>query len=185
MRPSAAVITNVEADHLEYHGDLEGIFRAFEPFVDRVDAGGLLLICADDPGARRIADYARATGHRVLHLRLGARGRRPGHRHRRAADGVEFVGRPAARASRRPRSGRRPDRRHMALNATAALALAAELGLDLDTVVAAWAGFGGVHRRFEYHGDAAGVRVYDDYAHHPTEVAATARRPARSRATAG
>ena len=63
--------------------------------------------------------------------------------------------------------------RHMALNATAALAMAAELGLDVDTVVGAWANFGGVHRRFESHGVGGGVRVYDDYAHHPTEVAAS------------
>jgi UDP-N-acetylmuramate--alanine ligase len=62
--------------------------------------------------------------------------------------------------------------RHMALNAAAALAMASELELDIDTVIAAWAGFGGVRRRFESHGEAGGVRVYDDYAHHPTEVAA-------------
>jgi UDP-N-acetylmuramate--alanine ligase len=62
---------------------------------------------------------------------------------------------------------------HMALNATAALVIAAELGLDLDTVTQAWSRFGGVHRRFESHGEGGGVRVYDDYAHHPTEVRAT------------
>ncbi len=50
MRPFAAVITNVEADHLENHGDLEGIFRAFEQFVDRVEPGGLVLVSADDAG---------------------------------------------------------------------------------------------------------------------------------------
>jgi UDP-N-acetylmuramate--alanine ligase len=65
--------------------------------------------------------------------------------------------------------------RHMALNATAALTMAAELGLSIDTIIAAWARFQGVHRRFEYQGTAAGVRVYDDYAHHPTEVAAQLR----------
>ena len=62
--------------------------------------------------------------------------------------------------------------RHMALNAAAALAMVAELDLDIDAVIAAWAVFGGVRRRFESHGEAGGVRVYDDYAHHPTEVAA-------------
>ena len=61
----------------------------------------------------------------------------------------------------------------MALNATAALALAAELGLDVDTVAGSWAAFAGVHRRFESHGEGGGVRVYDDYAHHPTEIAAS------------
>src|SRR6478609_4894478 len=65
-RPSAAIVTNVEADHLENHGDLEGIFRAFEQFVDRVVGDGLVLACADQDGARRVAEYARSTGHRVL-----------------------------------------------------------------------------------------------------------------------
>src|SRR6185312_15814366 len=65
MRPFAAVITNVEADHLENHGDLEGIFRAFEQFVDRITSDGVLFISGDDPGAQRIADYARAKNRRV------------------------------------------------------------------------------------------------------------------------
>ena len=52
--PGSPRFTNVEADHLENHGDLEGIFRAFEQFVDRIAPGGLVLCCADDPGARRI-----------------------------------------------------------------------------------------------------------------------------------
>jgi UDP-N-acetylmuramate--alanine ligase len=63
--------------------------------------------------------------------------------------------------------------RHMALNAAAAFTLAAELGLDLDTVAASWRTFAGVHRRFESHGVGGGVSVYDDYAHHPTEIAAS------------
>ena len=61
----------------------------------------------------------------------------------------------------------------MALNATAALAMAAELDLDVDTVIASWGSFGGVHRRFESHGVGGGVRIFDDYAHHPTEIAAS------------
>jgi len=60
----------------------------------------------------------------------------------------------------------------MALNAAAALGLAVELGLDLDVVLDTWREFRGVHRRFEYRGSASGISVYDDYAHHPTEVAA-------------
>jgi UDP-N-acetylmuramate--alanine ligase len=62
---------------------------------------------------------------------------------------------------------------HMALNAAAALVLAEHLGLDLDVAIGSWAVFGGVHRRFESHGEGGGVRVYDDYAHHPTEIAAS------------
>ena len=103
MRPAAAIITNVEADHLENHGDLEGIFRAFEQFVDRVDPAGALLISADDAGARRIAEYARATRPPGAHLRVGAptpTSRVTEINERR--DGVDFIvrGGPICRAPR-------------------------------------------------------------------------------------
>jgi len=65
VRPATAVVTNVEADHLENYGDLDGIFTAFRQFVDRIEANGLLVVSADDPGARRIAEYAQAVGRRV------------------------------------------------------------------------------------------------------------------------
>ncbi len=171
-RPSAAVVTNVEADHLENHGDLEGIFRAFELFVDRIDTDGLLLACADDTGARRVAEYARSTGRRVrtygvrddADVQVAGVGTH--------ADAVEFTVTGLGTAPRRVRVGSLIGA-HMALNATAALVLADHLGLDLDTAAASWAAFGGVHRRFESHGVGGGVRVYDDYAHHPTEIAAS------------
>jgi UDP-N-acetylmuramate--alanine ligase len=174
VRPSAAVVTNVEADHLENHGDLEGIFRAFEMFVDRVDRDGVLLYSADDPGARRVADYARTTGRRVrsygqhadADVRVSAVSTRP--------DAVDFTVDGLAGGSRRVRVAALIGA-HMALNAAAALALVEHLELDVDQAIAAWARFGGVHRRFESHGSAGGVRVYDDYAHHPTEIAASLR----------
>ena len=86
IRPAAAVITNVEADHLENHGDLEGIFRAFEQFVDRVEPGrAAVCVCADDPGARRIAEYARSVRAPGAHLRRGRDADVACQRHRRAA----------------------------------------------------------------------------------------------------
>ncbi len=172
LRPAAAVVTNVEADHLENHGDLEGIFRAFEQFVDRVDKDGLVLVCSDDPGAARIGRYARESQRRVrtygttddADVRITSIDEQP--------DGVAFevTGLPGG-----PRQVRVASLvgRHMALNATAALALAAELDLDVDTVADSWVAFAGVHRRFESHGEGGGVRVYDDYAHHPTEIRAS------------
>jgi UDP-N-acetylmuramate--alanine ligase len=175
-RPVAAIVTNVEADHLENYDGLEGIFRAFEQFVDRIEDRGPLLAGVDEPGARRIAEYARGRGRRVLtygeshdaDVRVGDI--------RTYSDAVEFsvVG-PADSALGGARREVRVSGligRHMALNAAAALALAAELGLDVDTVARSWAVFAGVHRRFESHGEGGGVRVYDDYAHHPTEIAA-------------
>jgi UDP-N-acetylmuramate--alanine ligase len=172
LQPSAAVVTNVEADHLENHGDLEGIFRAFELFVERIEAGGLLLACADDDGARRVAGYAAGTGRQVR--TYGERGEADVQVSDvvTRADAVEFTVRGLAVGERRVRVGSLIGR-HMALNATAALLLAEHLGLDVDTTIASWAAFGGVHRRFESHGEGGGVRVYDDYAHHPTEIAAS------------
>jgi UDP-N-acetylmuramate--alanine ligase len=173
-RPATAVITNVEADHLENHGDLEGIFRAFEMFVDRIAPHGLVLCCADDAGARRIAEYARGIGRRVLTYGESASA------DVRVSDvvtlpaGVDFTIESGLTGRRRVHVGALIGR-HMALNAAAALTLAGELGLDLDVAVQSWSGFAGVHRRFEPHGEGGGVRVYDDYAHHPTEIAASLR----------
>jgi UDP-N-acetylmuramate--alanine ligase len=173
-RPVAAVVTNVEADHLENHGNLEGIFRAFEQFVDRIDHNGLLLACADDPGARRIADYAAASGRRVALYGCSADAEVQVSEIEEQPDGVEFTVASPSLGRRRVRVGSLIGP-HMALNASAALAMAAELGLDVDLVAGAWAVFAGVHRRFESHGVGGGVRVYDDYAHHPTEIAAQLR----------
>jgi UDP-N-acetylmuramate--alanine ligase len=172
VRPSAAVITNVEADHLENHGDLEGIFRAFEMFVDRIDLDGILLTCADDAGARRIADYARGLGRMVRTYGLADDADVRVSEIVTGADAVLFSVDGLAGGPRRVRVGSLIGA-HMALNATAALMLAEHLGLDVDTAAASWAVFGGVHRRFESHGEGGGVRVYDDYAHHPTEIAAS------------
>jgi UDP-N-acetylmuramate--alanine ligase len=208
-RPFAAVVTNVEADHLENHGDLEGIFRAFEQFIDRIDVpggpagnegvaagGGLLLVCQDDSGARRIGEYARERGLRVRTygessdadvvvseieaLMAGSPSLpqapeladRPSIAPAPALpSGVEFSISSELLGARRVAVGSLIGR-HMALNAAAALTLAAELGWNVDAVIGAWANFGGVHRRMEWHGEGGGVRVFDDYAHHPTEVAA-------------
>ena len=171
-RPSAALITNVEADHLENHGDLEGIFRAFEMFVDRIDDDGLLLACIDDDGARRIADYARATGRAVRTYGRTADADVRVSEILTMPDAVEFTVGGLGDGPRRVRVGSLIGA-HMALNATAALALAEHLDLDLDVAARSWAQFGGVHRRFESHGEGGGVRVFDDYAHHPTEIAAS------------
>jgi UDP-N-acetylmuramate--alanine ligase len=169
MRSAAAIVTNVEADHLENHGDLEGIFQAFEQFVDRVDHHGLLLTCADDAGARRIAEYARTSGRRVLTYGVAADADVRVSDIVPLADAVEFDVVGPGISARHVRVGALIGE-HMALNAAGALAMSVELGLSADIVTQAWATFGGVHRRFESHGVGGGVRVYDDYAHHPTEI---------------
>jgi UDP-N-acetylmuramate--alanine ligase len=171
-RPWAAVVTNVEADHLENHGDLEGIHRAFAMFVDRLDAGGTLFAGSDDEGARRVAEYARAHGRRVVTYGLGEDADIRVSDIVTRAEAVEFTVSGANIGTRQVRVGSLIGK-HMALNATAALALVAHLGLDIETAIRSWSEFAGVHRRFESHGEGGGVRVFDDYAHHPTEIAAS------------
>lgn len=171
LAPDIAVVTNVEADHLENHGDLQGVFAAFEQFVDRIEPTGTLIVCADDDGAARIGDYGRARGLRVRTYGARQNADVTVSDIRAADDAVGFTVTGLEPAPRAVTVGSLVGE-HMALNATAALMVLTEIGADLDATAAAWVGFGGVDRRFELRGIADGVRVYDDYAHHPTEVRA-------------
>ncbi|HET8681483.1 MAG TPA: UDP-N-acetylmuramate--L-alanine ligase [Micromonosporaceae bacterium] len=172
FRPLVAVVTNVEPDHLDHHRTAEAYALVFDAFAGRIEPGGVLIACADDRGAAGLADRVAATGARVL-------------RYGRAATGdgdARLLGyRPAGHgglaelrlAGRDLRLRVAVPGEHMALNALAALVAGVELGADTDGLIEGLAGFRGVHRRFEFKGRAGDVRVYDDYAHHPTEVAAT------------
>jgi UDP-N-acetylmuramate--alanine ligase len=162
-----AVVTNVEPDHLEHHGGFAALRSGFDRFV--ADTPGPVVMCLDDPVA---AALARA--HRD-HPRLVTYGTNP------AAD-VRLVDLSLERSAVSwaiEHRGRRLDGArlalpgvHNALNATAAVALAVELGCDPTAAVAALGGHRGVARRFEPRGTARGVTFVDDYAHLPTEVAA-------------
>ncbi|HEX4600501.1 MAG TPA: UDP-N-acetylmuramate--L-alanine ligase [Gemmatimonadales bacterium] len=166
LRPTVAVVNNVEADHLEcYGGSVAALEQAFVEFArpaERVIAG------ADDPGARRVAA---ALGPRVWRVGL-------------AADADVRIVEPALDQQGSTARLELPDGRALTLrlavpglhnvrNAAAALAVAAALDADLESALAALAAFPGVGRRFERLGEARGVTVVDDYAHHPSEVQAT------------
>jgi UDP-N-acetylmuramate--alanine ligase len=168
-RPHAAIVTNVEADHLETYGTLDAIEDAFAEFAGRIEPGGFLVCCADDAGAARLAGRARAAGItvwtygeapdadlRLAELTSGVAGAS----YRVVLDGVDRG------VAALPVPGR-----HIALNSGAALLTVARLGLPVPESVAALARYGGVRRRFELKGTAAGVRVFDDYAYHPTSMA--------------
>jgi UDP-N-acetylmuramate--alanine ligase len=173
LSPDAAVVTNVEADHLDQHGTAAAVAAIFERFAARVAPDGVLVSCADDPGAQRLAAVAAALPRRVRRYGEAAAADLRLVDIEVSATGTEYTavlaGQPAGRV-RLPVTGR-----HMALNSAAALLTGLELGLPFAGMVAGLAGYGGVRRRFELKGAAAGVRVYDDYAHHPTEVAAQLR----------
>lgn len=165
-RPRIAVVTNVEPDHLDHYGTAEAVYESFDRFTALLPADGVLVACADDAGALALAERTRQRGTtRVVLYGTGE-----------GADLLLHDGGPGDTAVSTP-SGRYPldlqvPGRHNALNAAAAFAVALELGVDPGIAAAALAHFSGASRRFELKGEARGVRVFDDYAHHPTEVRA-------------
>ncbi|MHA6800733.1 UDP-N-acetylmuramate--L-alanine ligase [Bounagaea algeriensis] len=184
--PSVAVVTNVEPDHLDHHGTAAAYTDVFGEFLERIDPDGVLVAGVDDPGAAALADRAEAAGVRVRRYGSTASGHADARLvHYRTEDGLGVVTVLLPALSGEPMDVRvAAPGRHMADNAVAALLAGLELGADLDGLRAGLVAFGGVRRRFEYKGRAGGVRVFDDYAHHPTEVAAQLA-AARSVAEAG
>jgi UDP-N-acetylmuramate--alanine ligase len=169
--PDVAVVTNVEPDHLDHHGTEEAYRGVFTAFLDRISPVGTLVACADDPGVAPLVAHARARGLAVRTygrdgedaVLLGYTPDGAGSRVRARILGEERTLRLAVPGA------------HMALNALGAALAAVEVGAHPDCLTEGLAAFDGVRRRFEYRGRAGGVAVYDDYAHHPTEVAATLR----------
>jgi UDP-N-acetylmuramate--alanine ligase len=169
LTPVVAVITNIEADHLDTYRDLDEIVDAFTAFAGRVAFYGAVIGCADDAGVarvlprvkRRVVTYGESEG-----ANLRARGIRPD------PQGTTFEVWEGERwllgTVRLPIPGR-----HNVSNALAAVAVGRELSIPFPKIAAALATFSGVVRRFETKGERGGVRVVDDYAHHPTEITAT------------
>lgn len=172
--PHAAIITNVEADHLDNYAGFEKVREIFAAFVRRIEPGGLLVVCADD--AEAVALARAATGRTVRTY-----GEASDADYRIEAFTPHGLG---SHFTVRTRADVSPDGRelrlgvpgrHNAFNATAAYAVAVELGVDASAVAEGLAGFGGARRRLELKGEVAGVEVFDSYAHHPTELAADLR----------
>ena len=166
LAPTVAVVNNVEADHLEcYGGSVAALEDAFAEFAGRARRA---IVGADDAGAARVAARLAVPVWRVgLGAGADVRITDPALGERGSGARIELPGgRALALRLRVPGL-------HNLRNAAAALAVVHELGADLERALAALAEFGGVGRRFERVGEARGVTVVDDYAHHPTEVAAT------------
>lgn len=160
LHPSLAVVTNVDLDHLEFYDDQAAIDRAFLTFLDQRRPDGVAVLCADDPGVRRIAvDVADpvvtyGTGPQA-DLHVGPDGE------------VHWRGEGIGRLELRVPGT------HNLLNAAGALAASLLVGADPGRAIAALGSFGGVERRFTVRGEAMGITVVDDYAHNPRKVAAT------------
>ncbi|WP_404773494.1 UDP-N-acetylmuramate--L-alanine ligase [Agromyces mediolanus] len=161
---SVALITNVDPDHLDHYGSREAFEQAFVDFADR--ARELVVISSDDAGALRVTE-------RLAHANVVTFGEAEGATvrvHDIETDGpVAFA---LSYAGSEYRARLRVPGRHNAINAAGAFAVLVGLGFDPQLALDGIAGFAGTGRRFELHGVVGGVSVYDDYAHHPTEVAA-------------
>jgi len=182
--PDVAVVTNIEADHLDNYGTEQAYRASFEQFIARIKPGGLLVTSADDAVPLDLAARARARGLRVVTF-----GESPDADYRVTrvrTSGMEttlVVSREDDTGESRPHSFGRTDfalrlgvpGHHNALNAAAAFAAAVELGISPAGAASALAGYRGTARRLEPKGEAGGVRVLDTYAHHPTELAADLR----------
>ncbi len=157
------IVTNVEPDHLEHYGGFDKLEGAFVRFVEQ--ASGPRVICLDDPGSAQLSDLASCVTYGTG-AKADWRIVDPAPTPSGITITVEGPG-----ANRVELRLRQPGM-HNARNATAALAMAVELGADPQAAADALSGFGGVGRRFEQRGSAAGVDLVDDYAHLPTEVEA-------------
>jgi UDP-N-acetylmuramate--alanine ligase len=176
--PNVAVVTNIETDHLDFYGSADAYVKVFDSFVERLAPGGALVVCTDDPGAAALARRTAESGVRVLRYGSGSQGESDQdpagtllsweQQDTGAVAHIQLAGEPHPRVMRLSVPGR-----HMALNALGALLAAIEIGASADDVLDGLAGFEGVRRRFELVGTAGSVRVFDDYAHHPTEISAT------------
>ena len=169
LTPDVAVITNVEADHLDCYADFSEIVDAFVQFANGVPFYGAVIACLDDPGVgavlprveKRVVTYGESP---QAHLRARDI--------RLEASGTSFQVFDSEHGPlgevRLPLPGR-----HNVANALAAIAVGRELLIPFETIARALAAFTGVVRRFEKKGERGGVLFVDDYAHHPTEIAAT------------
>lgn len=168
LHPVIAVITNVEAEHLDTYGTVQAMEEAFLHFANSVPFYGAVVACLDDPGVRRLLPRIKRrtvtygfTSQADLTARVfqltpqGAQAR------------VALAGEELGELSV-PLPGR-----HNLANALAATAVGLEVGIPFSVIAQAVAAFTGVARRFEVKGEVGGITVVDDYAHHPTEVVAT------------
>jgi UDP-N-acetylmuramate--alanine ligase len=168
--PVGAVVTNIDVDHLDYFGSAEAYAAVFDSFLDRVEPGGFMVCCVDDPGAARLARLAEARDLAVVRAGL--------------SDDADLQARDLVFTGSTSQfdvwdAGARRGQLHLqvpgatyAVDALAALGAGLQLGFDFDALAAGLAEFVGSGRRMEFRGEQAGVRVYDSYAHHPTEIAA-------------
>ena len=168
LTPHVAIVTNVEADHLDHYGTLEKVEETFVDFMSRTAENGSLVVCGDQP---HLVDLARGTGRPVV--TYGFSDECDVHVSILGQDGIGLAIEVTTPDGASAKSATSVPGMHMALNAAGVLAAAWVLDLDLQLAGDALRSFSGVRRRFDLIGEEAGVTIVDDYAHHPTEVRVT------------
>lgn len=167
LSPIMNVVTNVDADHLDYYEDLDAIDEAFVSFMNKVPFYGINVVCLDDPGVRRLLPkvnrpiltygFDREAKLFGCILENGSKSRFEVHLLGEKL-GEVVLAHPG---------------RHNVLNALGAIGIALEAGIDWNSIVKSLAEFAGVGRRFEIRGEKNDIVVIDDYGHHPAEIGAT------------
>ncbi|HEX5532071.1 MAG TPA: UDP-N-acetylmuramate--L-alanine ligase [Methylomirabilota bacterium] len=169
LTPTIAVVTTVDAEHLDHYPDLDAIVAAFLAFVNKVPFYGAVVVCLDDPNLQRM--IPRMMDKRVVTYGLEAgadvTARRLQFAEMRSTCEVAHRGTTLGTMSLQIPG------RHNVLNALAATAVALDLEMPFPKIQSALAGFAGVQRRFQIRGTARDVLVVDDYGHHPAEIRAT------------
>ncbi|MFI5032431.1 MAG: UDP-N-acetylmuramate--L-alanine ligase [Reyranellales bacterium] len=172
-----AVVTNVDPEHLDHYGTFDALRDAFVRFVENIPFYGFAVLCADHPEVQAL--IPRVADRRIITYGLGVNADVRALNLKLDRGGANFdvqVDNRATNVSRTIVDLRLPMfGQHNVLNALAAVAVAAEMGLPDETIRRALAGFAGVKRRFTKTGEAHGITVIDDYGHHPVEIAATLR----------
>ena len=167
--PYAALVTNVEADHLDNYGTEEAYRAAFVQFLDRIDPDGFLVGCVDDPGAADLLEIARGRGLATVAVGTGAEAEVRAENLRQVGSTSTFM--VVDRGRRLGEVTLQVPGQHYVLDALAALASGLRLGFPFADLARGLGAYSGTRRRMELKGERAGIRVYDSYAHHPREIA--------------
>lgn len=170
LAPTIAVVTNIDREHMDFFKDIYEVKKAFLLFANKVPFYGLSILCGDDKYIkellpevrRRFFTYGLSEGLNLVARNISSDGLKSEFEVVLNGESLGMFEVPLIGA-------------HNVCNCLAAIAVAVELEIDVKSVKAALSDFSGVQRRFELKGIAAGIRVFDDYGHHPTEIKATLR----------
>ena len=175
LKSTVAIVTNIDPEHLDHYGDFDAVRKAFVDFVENIPFYGFAAVCLDHPEVQKLV--AAIDNRRLVTYGINPQAMVRAENCDMAADGCRFdvVIQPRAQGAETyrieglhlPMAGW-----HNVSNALAAIAVARELDVSDEAIKAGLAGFGGVKRRFTTTGVVGGVRIVDDYGHHPVEIAA-------------